>query len=55
MNFRIAYTFTDSLAKLMGEEQKAVTTTFGFQLAISNFALKMLVTRQSSSDKLSLQ
>lgn len=23
MNFRIAYTFTDSLAKLTGEEQKA--------------------------------
>ena len=27
MNFRIAYTFTDSLAKLTGEEQKTVKTT----------------------------
>lgn len=27
MNFRIADTFTDSLAKLTGEEQKAVKTT----------------------------
>jgi len=27
MNFRIADTFTDSLVKLMGEEQKAVKTT----------------------------
>lgn len=27
MNFLIAETFTDSLARLMGEEQKAVKTT----------------------------
>ncbi len=27
MQFRIADTFTDSLAKLTGEEQKAVKTT----------------------------
>ena len=27
MNFRIADTFTDSLAKLTGEEQKSVKTT----------------------------
>lgn len=27
MDFRIADTFTDSLARLMGEEQKAVETT----------------------------
>ena len=34
MNFRIADTFTDSLAKLMGEEQKAVkTTVFDLQLS----------------------
>src|SRR5260370_12076924 len=33
MNFRIADTFTDSLAKLTGEEQKAVkTTAFDLQL-----------------------
>jgi len=33
MDFRIADTFTDSLAKLMGEEQKAVkTTAFDLQL-----------------------
>jgi hypothetical protein len=27
MNFRIADTFTESLAKLTGEEQKAIKTT----------------------------
>ena len=33
MDFRIADTFTDSLAKLTGEEQKAVkTTAFDLQL-----------------------
>ena len=33
MNFRIADTFTDSLAKLTGEEQKAVkTTAFDLQM-----------------------
>jgi mRNA-degrading endonuclease RelE of RelBE toxin-antitoxin system len=33
VNFRIAETFTDSLAKLTGEEQKAVkTTAFDLQL-----------------------
>src|SRR5213083_461677 len=33
MNFRIADTFTDSLARLTGEEQKAVkTTAFDLQL-----------------------
>src|SRR5712671_791592 len=33
MEFRIADTFTDSLARLMGEEQKAVkTTAFDLQL-----------------------
>ena len=33
MDFRIADTFTDSLAKLTGNEQKAVkTTTFDLQL-----------------------
>ena len=33
MNFRIAETFTDSLAKLTGEEQNAVkTTAFDLQL-----------------------
>ncbi len=33
MHFRIADTFTDSLAKLTGEEQKAVkTTAFDLQL-----------------------
>jgi hypothetical protein len=33
MEFRIADTFTDSLAKLTGEEQKAVkTTAFDLQL-----------------------
>jgi len=33
MEFRIADTFTDSLARLTGDEQKAVkTTTFDLQL-----------------------
>ena len=33
MNFRIADTFTDSLARLIGDEQKAVkTTAFDLQL-----------------------
>jgi hypothetical protein len=33
MQFRIADTFTDSLARLTGDEQKAVkTTTFDLQL-----------------------
>ena len=36
MEFRIADTFTDSLAKLTGEEQKAVkTTAFDLQRAWS--------------------
>ena len=37
MNFRIADTFTDSLARLTGEEQKAVkTTAFDLQLNPAN-------------------
>jgi len=37
MQFRIADTFTDSLAKLFGEEQKAVkTTAFDLQLNPAN-------------------
>lgn len=37
MEFRIADTFTDSLAKLTGEEQKAVkTTAFDLQLNLAN-------------------
>jgi len=37
MNFRIADTFTDSLAKLTGDEQKAVkTTAFDLQMAPAN-------------------
>jgi mRNA-degrading endonuclease RelE of RelBE toxin-antitoxin system len=37
MEFRIAYTFTDSLAKLTGEEQKAVkTTAFDLQMNPAN-------------------
>jgi len=37
MQFRIADTFTDSLAKLTGDEQKAVrTTAFDFQLNPAN-------------------
>lgn len=37
MNFRIADTFTDSLAKLTNEEQKAVkTTAFDLQVNSAN-------------------
>jgi mRNA-degrading endonuclease RelE of RelBE toxin-antitoxin system len=37
MEFRIADTFTDSLAKLTGEEQKAVkTTAFDLQMNPAN-------------------
>ncbi len=37
MKFRIADTFTDSLSKLTGEEQKAVkTTAFDLQLNTAN-------------------
>ena len=40
MNFLIAETFTDSLARLTGEEQKAVkTTAFDLQLATSHQSL----------------
>lgn len=41
MNFRIADTFTDSLAKLAGDEQKAVkTTAFDLQVNPANPGLK---------------
>jgi hypothetical protein len=37
MNFRIAITFTDSLARLTAEEQKAVkTTAFDLQMSPAN-------------------
>ena len=37
MEFRIADTFTDSLARLTGEEQKTVkTTAFDLQLNLAN-------------------
>jgi len=37
MNFRIAYTFTDSLSRLTGDEQKAVkTTAFDLQINPAN-------------------
>ncbi len=42
MEFRIADTFTDSLAKLNGEEQKAVkTTAFDLQLNPANPGMKL--------------
>jgi hypothetical protein len=41
MDFRIADTFTDSLARLNGAEQKAVkTTAFDLQLNLSNPGLR---------------
>jgi hypothetical protein len=45
MEFRIADTFTDSLVKLTGEEQKAVkTTAFDLQLNPSNPGLRLCYT-----------
>ena len=41
MEFRIADTFTDSLAHLTGEEQKAVKTT-AFDLQISQLLLLLI-------------
>lgn len=42
MEFRIADTFTDSLAKLPGEEQKAVkTTAFDLQMNPANPGTQM--------------
>lgn len=42
MEFRIADTFTDSLAKLTGEEQKAVkTTAFDLQMNPANPGIQM--------------
>src|SRR5690606_23099575 len=41
MNFRIAGTFTDSLARLTGDEQKAVkTTAFDLQMNPANPGMK---------------
>ena len=42
MNFRIADTFTDSLARLTGDEQKAVkTTAFDLQVNPASPALTL--------------
>ena len=42
MQFRIADTFTDSLAKLTGQEQKAVkTTAFDLQLSPVNPGMQL--------------
>src|SRR5882724_7952160 len=42
MNFRIADTFTDSLAKLTGEEQKSVkTTAFDLQMNPANPGMQL--------------
>ncbi len=42
MQFRIADTFTDSLARLTGEEQKAVkTTAFDLQMNPENPGMKL--------------
>ena len=42
MQFRIADTFTDSLAKLTGDEQKAVkTTAFDLQMNLARPGLKL--------------
>ena len=48
MEFRIADTFTDSLAKLTGEEQKAVkTTAFDLQLDPANSGMQLHRVEQS--------
>lgn len=43
MSFRIAATFTDSLARLTGEEQKAAKTT-AFDLQIINLSINHDIT-----------
>ena len=43
MKFRIADTFTDSLARLTGDEQKAVkTTSFDLQMNSGLIAVKVI-------------
>ena len=42
MEFRIADTFTDSLAKLTGDEQKAVKTT-AFDLQLNSSKKKVIL------------
>jgi hypothetical protein len=56
MEFRIADTFTDSLARLTGDEQKAVKTT-AFDLQISgvlpDLPAELACNRSSSVSRLS--
>lgn len=53
MNFRIAGTFTSSLARLTGDEQKAVkTTAFDLRL-VSVSPLQQNTLTQSTDDKFS--
>ncbi len=49
MNFRVADTFTDSLAKLTGDEQKAVKTT-AFDLQMDRAEDKKFWSVRVSSD-----
>ena len=53
MEFRIADTFTDSLARLTGDEQKAVkTTAFDLQLNPANPGMKLPQARQGEGQEL---
>ena len=53
MEFRIADTFTDSLARLTGEEQKAVkTTAFDLQLNPAQSGNAVSQTRQGERSEL---
>jgi hypothetical protein len=54
VEFRIADTFTDSSARLTGEEQKAIkTTAFDLQLkACANTGLSNAATRNPDIDRL---
>ena len=53
MEFLIADTFTDSLARLTGEEQKAVkTTAFDLQMNPANPGMKLPQTRQGKGQEL---
>ena len=61
MDFRIADTFTDSLARLTGDEQKAVKTTafdlqldrgvelFEYSCQQANYAIELMVGGERSS------
>ena len=47
MNFRVADTFADNLAKLTNEERQAVKTTFDLQMNPANQRMEVSQAQQS--------